>query len=185
MHKISAAQGEVQWANYLKEMNKERKTIEGEDDTDSKNTITLSNDSKTKLNSLKSWIESQPSVKVSNYTWVGSSFLSMSPAQIFQNQLTEMNPDAPLIFKTQEEIDNFDKDFWGLLMSSFSVEDLSELFDKGTSNGYPLRLQILVLPKDACYKIHAHPNIELIIGMQVIESYIDLFTLINVNKALT
>ena len=52
-------------------------------------------------------------------------------------------------------------------MSSFSTEELFELFDRGSSNGHPLRLQILALPKDTAYKLHAHPNIELSIGMQV------------------
>ena len=165
MHKISAVHGETMWVSYLKEMNKERNIIEGVNDTTS-NTISLSNESITKLNSLQEWIESQPSVKVSNYTWVGGSFLSMSPARTFQSQLTEMNPNAPEIFSTKEEVDSFDKDFWRLLMTSFSVEELTELFEKGSSNGYPLRLQILVLPKDSTYKIHAHPNLELIIGMQ-------------------
>ena len=167
MHKISAASGEVAWTHYLKEMNKERKITEGESDITSGNTIALSNESINKLKGLKDWIESLPSVKVSNYTWVGTSFLSMSPAQIFQSQLKEMNSSVPDIFSTQSEIDNFDKDFWRILMTSFSVNELSELFDKGTSNGYHLRLQILVIPKDTAYKIHAHPNIELICGIQV------------------
>jgi hypothetical protein len=162
MHKISAVHGEVQWAKYLHDMNKERKLSEGE----VANTgVSLSGGSINRLNSLQEWIEAQSSVKVSKYYWVGTSILSMSPAQVFQSQLLEMNPDAPDIFETQEEIDSFDADFWRFLMASFSVEELSELVDKGTSNGYPLRFQILVLPKDSVYKIHAHPNIELIIGM--------------------
>lgn len=156
---ISAASGEFAWAKYLKEMNKE-----GEEGSASANTIFLSNESIAKLDSLKDWIESQPTVKVSSYCWVGSNFLSLSPAQIFQTQLKEMNPDAPDIF-TGEDVDKFDADFWRLLMTSFSIEELSEVFDKGVSNGYPLRLQILVLPKDSAFKIHAHPNIEMIVGL--------------------
>lgn len=73
---------------------------------------------------------------------------------VFQSQLKEMNPGAPKIFPTQEDIDNFDRDFWHVLMTSFTVQELSEVFDKGYSNGYPLRLQILVLPKGSAYKIH-------------------------------
>ena len=73
---------------------------------------------------------------------------------VFQSQLKEMNPGAPKIFSTQEDIDNFDRDFWHVLMTSFTVQELSEVFDKGYSNGYPLRLQILVLPKGSAYKIH-------------------------------
>jgi hypothetical protein len=157
--RISAASGEFAWAKYLKEMNKE-----GEEGTASANTIFLSNESIAKLDSLKDWIESQSTVKVSSYCWVGSNFLSLSPAQIFQSQLKEMNPDAPDIF-TGEDVDKFDADFWRLLMTSFSIEELSEVFDKGVSNGYPLRLQILVLPKDSAFKIHAHPNIEMIVGL--------------------
>jgi hypothetical protein len=149
-------------------MNKERNIAEGEVGSSSANTIFFSNDSIAKLDSLKDWIESQPTVRVSSYVWVGSNFLALSPAQIFQTQLKEMNPDAPDIF-TGEEVDKFDADFWRLLMTSFSIEELSEVFDKGSSNGYPLRLQILVLPRDAAYKIHAHPNIEMIVGMVVRE----------------
>lgn len=171
MHKISAAHGEVQWAKYLQEMNKERNVTQGENDMACNTSVSLSDTSIAKLNSLEDWINSHQSVKVSSYCWVGSSFLSISPAQIFQSQLSEMNPDAPAVFETQQEIDNFDKDFWRLLMTSFSVEELSELVDKGSSNGYPLRLQILVLPKDSAYKIHAHPNIELIIGMVVSDAF--------------
>jgi len=166
MHKISAASGEVAWERYLNEMNKERSMQDSHDVTPSNNSIALSSNSISKLHSLKEWIESYPSAVTSNYCWVGSNFLSMSPAQVFQNQLKEMNPAAPDIF-SQEERDQFDKDFWSLLMNSFTVEELSELFDKGSSNGYPLRLQILLLPKDSTYTVHAHPNIELIIGMQV------------------
>eukprot|EP00804_Cyclotella_cryptica_P014157 CCRYP_005593-RB/>CCRYP_005593-RB protein AED:0.11 eAED:0.11 QI:338/0.9/0.81/1/0.8/0.72/11/374/733 len=165
MHKISAASGEVAWERYLNEMNKERSLKDNHDVSPSNKAITLSSNSINKLNSLKEWIESHSTAVVSSYCWVGSSFLSISPAQVFQNQLKELNPAAPEIF-SQEERDDFDKDFWRLLMNSFTVEELSELFDKGSSNGYPLRLQILVLPKDSTYALHAHPNIELIIGMQ-------------------
>jgi hypothetical protein len=165
MHKISAAAGGVAWERYLKEMNKERK-----DDSqvvDTNNSIALSSDSVSKLNSLKDWIESHSSATTSSCCWIGGSFLTISPAQVFQDQLKEMNPTAPDIFSSQEEIDEFDKDFWRILMNSFTVDELSELFEKGTSNGHPLKLQIFVLPKDTAYKLHAHPNIELIIGMQV------------------
>ena len=30
----------------------------------------------------------------------------------------------------------------------------------GTSNGWPLRLQVLAVPPNKCFKVHAHPNIE-------------------------
>lgn len=77
MHKISATSGETQWEKYLREMNRER----GGDGVSSKHSIALSNESKSKLNSLQDWIDSQTSVKVSDPTWVGPGFLSISPAR--------------------------------------------------------------------------------------------------------
>lgn len=167
MHKITAASGGVAWERYLHEMNKERNMKDSHDVIPLNKSFTLSSDSISKLNSLNEWIESHPSAVGSSYCWVGSSLLSMSPAQVFQNLLKEMNPTSPEIF-SEEEREHFDKDFWRILMTSFTIEELFELFDKGSSNGYPLRFQILVLPKDSTYTLHAHPNIELIIGMQVI-----------------
>lgn len=72
-----ATSGETQWEKYLREMNRER----GGDGVSSKHSIALSKESICKLNSLQDWIDSQPSVKVSNPTWVGPGFLSMSPAR--------------------------------------------------------------------------------------------------------
>ena len=165
--KISEASGQVAWERYLKEMNRERGLQDGNYSLNELQSFNFSNQTKEKLNLLKDWIESHVTVEVSKYTWVGGDFLSISPAEVFQYQLSEMYVDAPDVFETQEEKENFDKDFWRILMKSFAAEELGELFDTGSSNGHPLRLQILVLPKDTVYKLHAHPNIELIIGMQV------------------
>lgn len=175
MHKISPASGVVAWETYLKEMNKERSMVDGNSSMDC-DKFNFSKYTVGKLNGMKGWIESQTATRVSNFKWVGSDFLSMSPAKVFQQQLSEMYPDAPEIFATQQEKDQFDKEFWRKLMSSFSTEELFELFDRGSSNGHPLRLQILALPKDTAYKLHAHPNIELSIGMQVRFTSIRVFT---------
>ncbi|KAL7463027.1 hypothetical protein ACHAXS_003399 [Conticribra weissflogii] len=172
MHKITPASGHVAWEHYLKEMNKERNTgfkMSGRAISTSFDQIPgfhFSQDTAAKLESLQGWIEQFKTAQTSSYTWIGESFLSISPAAVFQHQLAGMNPNAPDIFATQDEKDNFDKDFWAVIMKSFSISELNEMIERGTSNGYPLRFQILVLPKDATFKLHAHPNVEVSIGMQ-------------------
>jgi len=172
MHKITPASGHVAWEHYLKEMNKERNVgfkSSGRISSPSFGQIPgfhFSQDTTSKLDSLQDWIEGFETTQTSSYTWIGESFLSISPAAVFQHQLTEMNPNAPDVFATQEEKDNFDKDFWAVVMKGFSISELNEIIEKGTSNGYPLRFQILILPKDAIFKLHAHPNVEVSIGMQ-------------------
>lgn len=171
MHKISPASGQTMWDRYLKEMNREHqlgfKRGGVETDEDAIPGFSYSKQSEDKLDSLKDWVNSHKKTAVSEYTWVGENFLSVSPATIFQHQLSEMCSDAPDIFETQEEKDSFDKDFWRVAMKSFSVEELGEMFDHGSSNGYPLRLQTMVLPKNTMFKLHAHPNIELSIALLV------------------
>lgn len=163
------------WETYLKEMNKERNRSYTQDAFENFNSnkflpLTFSGQTKEKLESLKGWIDSLQTSQKSSCTWIGSEFLSISPAEVFQHQLSEMMGEdgiAPDVFSTQEEKGSFDKEFWKNLMKSFTSEDLSEMFDRGTSNGHPLRLQILAFPKGTYWKLHAHPNLELNMGMKV------------------
>jgi len=129
-------------------------------------TINFSSEAMAKLETLQTQVDAMSEVKTSSYTYIGEDFLSMYPAKIFQEKMTDIFPGMPEILATDKEKHDFDKAFWTNLMTGCYAGELSEIFDRGSSNGHPLRLQVLAMPRNKNLALHAHPNIELTIGVQ-------------------
>lgn len=58
----------------------------------------------------------------------------------------------------------FDEAWLAKMTAAFATlgksEELSEVLEKGTSNGHPMKLHVMALPPNQWFKIHAHPNLE-------------------------
>ena len=77
--------------------------------------------------------------------------------------VNEMSAETGISVKKNKEHE-FDSEWHKSLENIFRrsgfEEELEEYKSLGSSNGYPLRLQLMILPPKKCFKIHAHPNIE-------------------------
>ena len=120
---------------------------------------------------IEHWLKSLDEVKKSDSFWLDNGdIFSISPSEVIQTMFQSLSVtpgETPLqLFNNSEASKAFDLEFKAIILNALPAKVLlEEVVCKGTSNSHPLKMQFLVCPPNFNFKLHSHPNIELIIPL--------------------
>ncbi|KAL9188541.1 hypothetical protein ACHAXT_006919 [Thalassiosira profunda] len=123
---------------------------------------------------VQSWLDGLSEVKLSDPKWLndGNPFARNSPSDVVDQLLSSLDITAAggsavgSFFPTGEAREIFDSQFHASAINAVPSKTLVEEINRlGTSNAHPLRVQLLAMPRDTNWGLHAHPNVELMVPL--------------------
>jgi hypothetical protein len=114
------------------------------------------------------WLSGLNKVEKSDGYWLNKGdIFTFSPSEVAQTLLESLSVapagDAqPQLFKTPKSRETFDTKFRSYVLASMTPKTLlEEVVSRGTSNGHPLKLQLLACPPKFNFALHSHASAEL------------------------
>jgi len=117
---------------------------------------------------IMSWLAALTEVKTSNPLWLTKgNMMSTSPSNAVETLLSYIgitSADGHAVdtfFSSKEAAQTFDSQFQASMLNAFPAKE----YASGTSNSYPLKMQIMAAPPSQNWGLHAHPNVELMVPL--------------------
>lgn len=122
---------------------------------------------------IQTWLNGLTKVELSDSYWLNEGdFFSTPPSEIVESLFDSLAPTTSdgsamgKFFATAEATEAFDSQYHSSFLNALPAKVVvEEVNSQGTSNSHPLKMQLLACAKGFTFKLHTHPNVELMVPL--------------------